>query len=212
MEINRAMAQQVWLSPNGPPNAHYSELFASTATWPVAASNTQVFMVSTQFFVHSADSDIGTLLSGVRQAHFNLALSGLMLNGTDKCGHGVEGYTGPLDIRRTSERIKALGGQLSYVVMDGPLLFGHLFAGRNSCQDSIQDVAQQVAEKIAQARQIFPAIKVGDSEPIGHPRPGLPGGRRHMVGYAYQKATGEPLAFFHWDVDWSSRNWPRPTE
>jgi hypothetical protein len=91
--------------------------------------------------------------------------------------------------------------------MDSILLFGHEYDGQNACRDSIASLARQVAEKVAEAKGVFPDIQVGDAEPIGNtsnPRwlPDLEEWTR-----AYHSATGSPLAFHHFDVDWANPNW-----
>jgi hypothetical protein len=199
-----ASAQEIWLSPNG--SEHYNDMFDNTIEWPISASNTKAIKFSTQFVIHSQEKELDSLITGAKRMHLSLAMAGLMLTGTNRCGLGIEGYTGPSDVRLASERIKAHGGSLTYIVMDSPLLFGHEYALANACQDSITSLARQVAEKVAQAESVFPYVRVGDAEPIGNPRPGYFDDVEAWLK-AFQSATGKPLAFLHWDVDWSNKNW-----
>jgi hypothetical protein len=89
-----------------------------------------------------------------------------------------------------------------------PLIFGREYSGPNACRDSIESLAAQVAQKVAQARSVFPDIQVGDIEPIGNPRPGWLTDIAEWTK-AYRAATGTPLAFFQFDVDWNNPNWPQ---
>jgi hypothetical protein len=201
-----AMSQEIWLSPNG--DNHYPELLNSAAPWPDAAEHVKVFKISNQFAVLASDAEFAAFIEGTKRLHLKIAMEGLMLTGTERCGHQVEGYSGPGAILRAAKRIKDAGGTLSYIVMDSVLIFGHAYTGTNACQDSIQSLAQQVAEKVAQAKSAFPDIQVGDIEPIGNPRAGW---LQDIEAWAkaYRAATGQPLAFFDFDVDWGNPQWPQ---
>jgi hypothetical protein len=201
-----AMSQEIWLSPNG--NNHYAELLNSAAPWPEAAKHVKVFKISNQFAVFASDAEFAAFIEGTKRLNFKIAMEGLMLTSSERCGHQVEGYSGPGAILRAAQRIKNAGGALSYIAMDSVLIFGHAYTGLNACRDSIQSLAQQVAEKVAQAKSVFPSIQVGDIEPIGNPRAGW---LQDIEAWtkAYRAATGEPLAFFDFDVDWNHPHWPQ---
>jgi hypothetical protein len=134
-------------------------------------------------------------------------MAGLMFTGSERCGYHVEGYSGPNGILRAATRVKRLGGELKYITMDEPLLYGHYYSGPNACHDSIPDVAKEVAEKVAQAKSVFPQIEVGDVESIGA------GAETHWMEQmrewpaAYRAAVGEPLAYMVADMSWQNRNW-----
>jgi hypothetical protein len=205
-----AFGQEVWVSPNGP-SRHYTELLQSSAGWPGSAKSVKTFKISTQFAILANDADFGDLIEGTKRLHFKLALEGLMLTSTDRCGQHIEGYAGPAAILRAAQRIRKYGATLSYIAMDSVLIFGHESAGPNACRDSIDSLARQVAEKIAQAKSVFPDVQVGDIEPIGNPRPGW---LKDIADWtkAYQAATGAPLAFLDFDVDWSNPHWAEELE
>ena len=200
-----AFSQEIWLSPNGP-NQHYAELLQSSAAWPAAAKSVKVLKISNQFAVFASDEEFAAFIEGTKRLNFKIAIEGLMLTGSERCGHQVEGYAGPGAILRAAQRIQKFGAKLSYIAMDSVLIFGHEYNGPNACRDSIESLAQQVAEKVAQAKDVFPDVQVGDIEPIGNPRPGW---IEDIAAWtkAYQAATGTPLAFFHFDVDWSNPHW-----
>lgn len=206
-----AIAQQIWLSPNGPQAQHYEELLQSSASWPEAAKSVKVFKISTQFAIFASDAEFASFIEGAKRLNFKVAIEGLMLTSSDRCGKQVEGYTGPAAILRSAQRIQKFGATLSYIAMDSVLIFGHEYAGPNACRDSIDSLAKQVAEKIAQARGVFPDVQVGDIEPIGNPRPSW---FEDIAAWtkAYQSATGAPLAFFDFDVDWSNPHWEQEVQ
>jgi hypothetical protein len=201
-----AIGQEIWLSPNS--NAHYAELLNSPAAWPEAARHVKVFKISNQFAVFATDAEFTAFIEGTKRLNYKIAIEGLMLTGSERCGRQVEGYSGPGAILRAAQRIKDAGGTLSYIAMDSVLVFGHEYDGPAACHDSIPSLAQQVAEKVTQAKGIFPDIQVGDIEPIGNPRAGWLQDIAEWVK-AYHAATGRPLAFFDFDVDWSNPHWPQ---
>jgi len=200
----QAFGQDIWLGPNG----HYTELFQSVAAWPTTAKSVKVFKISNQFAVFASDAEFGAFIAGANGLNLQIAMEGLMLSSSDRCGVKVEGYSGPGAILRAAQRIKKYGAKLSYIAMDSVLIFGHEYSGPNACRDSIESLAAQVAQKVAQARSVFPDIQVGDIEPIGNPRPGWLKDITEWTN-AYRAATGAPLAFFQFDVDWNNPNWPQ---
>jgi hypothetical protein len=207
---------QVWLAAVDPVMSAYSglqpsgylDLFEPGANWQAGASGLQVFETSTQFLATAQDEQIKQMLSGLALRHIKLAVSGLMLTGTDRCGHHVEGYSGPRIIEHVAARVKQLGSTIDYMVMDEPLLYGHLYQGPSACRDSITDVARQVAEKVGQIEAVFPAIKVGDSEVISTRAEGELLAPLNEWLSAYQTAVGEPLAFVQVDLNWTNPHWP----
>jgi hypothetical protein len=138
----------------------------------------------------------------LRRRHIALGVEALMLSGDGQCGVGVEGYSAPRQMLAIANRIKTLGGTLSYVVMDGPLMGGHFYSGPRACHSSVEAIAKEVAEKVKQMRTVFPDLKVGDVEPVGVTEPA--GWVNSFIEWtqAYKVAVGEPLAFVHCDMQW----------
>jgi hypothetical protein len=204
-----AFGQDVWLGPNNPNGSgHYTELLQSAAGWPTTVKNVKVFKISNQFAVFASDAEFSAFVEGTKRLNLQIAMEGLMLTSSDRCGAQVEGYSGPGAVLRAAQRIKKYGAKLSYIAMDSVLIFGHEYSGPHACRDSIESLASQVAQKVAQARSVFPDIQVGDIEPIGNPRPGWLTDITEW-SKAYRAATGTSLAFFQFDVDWNNPNWPQ---
>jgi hypothetical protein len=107
------------------------------------------------------------MFEDLKRRHIALGVEALMLSGDGQCGVGVEGYSAPRQMLAIANRIKTLGGTLSYVVMDGPLMGGHFYSGPRACHSSVEAIAKEVAEKVKQMRTVFPDLKVGDVEPVG---------------------------------------------
>jgi hypothetical protein len=213
---NAAEATDVWLSTVDPVTAAhfgfgsdgYKELWAPNANWPAGAAGIQAFETSTQFINLASDEQLKTVLADLARRHIKLAVSGLMLTGTDRCGHQVEGYSGPRAIERAAQRVKQFGSAIDFLVMDEPLLYGHMYHGPGACRDALREVAKQVSEKIHQAKAVFPSIEVGDVEVISAPAEADLLAQLKEWLAAYQAEVGERLAFMQTDLNWTNPHWP----
>ena len=213
-----SFAAQVWLSgvdayaqPNNPSGSAFMQLFEPDAQWNAAAARVQVFKVSTQFLHRATDAEISAVIDGLRRRNIALAMEGLMLPASVRCGNGVEGYSGPHVMEQIADRVKRLGGAIRYVAMDEPVWFGNHQRGQNSCHDSVEALAQQMAPNVHTLKTAFPAIEFGDIEPINdHTRDQLSA----MLEFAraFQTATGEKLAFVHADIIWENSWQPQLIE
>src|SRR6185437_10416725 len=119
---------------------------------------------------------------GLRDRNIKLAVESLSQNWVDQpvCGKDVEGYGHPGEPATIVNKLKRVGGTLSYVVMDEPLWFGHFYSGPNACHSSVSNVADRVAGIIEVYRRGFPDLVVGDIEPI----PSLTGQPSYPATYA----------------------------
>ena len=141
----------------------------------------------------------------VRSRHIALALEAGLLSGSRACGQGVEGYNAPGTIVRIFKRIRQLGGDLRYVAMDEPLWFGHEYNGPHACHTSLPELAHNAALTIATIGQFFPAVQVGDIEPVGNRQPANWISQVMAWTSAYREATGERLYFLDADVVWTGQ-------
>jgi hypothetical protein len=98
-----------------------------------------------------------------------------------------------------AERIATLGGRLDYLTMDEPLWFGHFYKGRNACHETIAEVARMTALDASAIRKVFPAVQIGDTEPMATISPEV------LTEWlrAYRAASGHSLAFYQLDVQWN---------
>ena len=187
-------------SPDGV--SDFMELFEPGAPWQNAAGDVRVFATSSQWLTHGPDDDLRRMFVELKRRHIVLSVAGLMLGGIAGCGRGVEGYEGPDYMARIAARVQRLGGSLDYVEMDEPLWFGHDYQGPQACRSSVEQVAQDVARKVHDIQRVFPAVQVGDAEPVA----GMdaPGWIDELLTWAaaYRAAVGQPLAFVHADVQW----------
>jgi hypothetical protein len=195
-----------YAQPKNPAAATYMEIFAPNASW-----HADVLKTSTQFFMRAKDNEIVQMTDMLRARHIALAMEGLMMVGTKRCGTGFEGYEGPQAIPGVAERVRRLGGTIEYVAMDEPLTFGHFSTRVGACQDSVDSIASQLVDNVHALKSAFPNIKIGDIEPLDDRTADR---LDTMLAFAdaFKKATGEPLAFYHADVNWGSHWRPQLAE
>ena len=194
-------AQLIWFAPRD--SIDYMNLFTASSPWTQAASHVQVFkFYNTQFQNHDiavplTDDQLRQAIADVKRRGMALAVEdGLLTDPADgHCGN-TEGFYGE-NALSLARRIKALGGVLDYVAMDGPFR-----SGLGSCNWTPQQSAENAAQNIASIKTIFPNVKVGDIE--SPPDTRVPDSLTQLAVWldAWRAAAGEPLAFLHADVDW----------
>ncbi len=204
--------QTVWFTPvpfaNHPVgffgSTDYLSLFSPTAPWQQAASHVQVFKI---YGVDDfSDTDLTNLLTDLKRRNIALALEWPVLS-SSTCGAGIEGFGG--SFLAVAQRIQALGGTLSYVAMQQPFQWGHLYTGANSCQWTTQQVAANALLAINQAKTVFPNLPVGDVMAVPPFQDAAPDwAAQYGIWFdTWRSLTGAPLAFFHVDADWTVPNW-----
>jgi hypothetical protein len=184
-------------------------LFSAAAPWTTAASHIGVFKLYTFELDLLSDADLSNLLADLKRRHIALALEWPALT-PDGCGSaGIEGFiqtnNGASQGRIYAERIRDRGGSLQYIAFDEPYYFGAFYDGPTACHWTPDKIAQNAAQSVAQIHTVFPDAIVGDIEvvPALSPAPDWLDGYQAWVD-AWQRITGTPLAFFHFDVDWGS--------
>jgi hypothetical protein len=174
------------------------------APWRAVAAHTKVAKLIASNIEHTSDDDLKAVIEDVKRRHLELALESGPLVRSAECtpANGAaanETYGSPGELELVLQKIRRNGGELRYFDMDEPFFFGH--RDPSGCHLPATQLAQQVATSVASARRIFPGLQVGDSEVVNADRQWI----SELVQWvdAYRAATGEPLAFFHADVQWS---------
>ncbi len=202
-----AAATEVWLAPlsdvtpTGIGSADYLRLVTDSASWADVAPDTAVFKIYPYFTGRSPDAELRGLIRVLRSQKIALALEGRVLSRVHGCD-GRRGDGGEATIH-LMERIKNAGGTVAYLAMDEPLK--HVTTGPKDCRPTLADAARDVAANIRSYREVFPDLRVGDIEPIGtwsHTETLLADNLAWLK--AYRDMAGEPLAFFHADVGWTT--------
>jgi hypothetical protein len=187
--------------PTNPAGSEFMRLFSPAADWNAAAAKVQVVKVSTQFLHQAKDAEVSALIHSLQDRHIKLGMEGLLLVESERCGRGVESYGGAGAIQAIANRVKRLGGTISYVSMDEPVWFGNYMSGPRNCQDSIEDLASQMAPNVRSLKAAFPEIQFGDTEPINAKSVGRIAAVLQFVR-AFKVATGEQIKFVHADIIW----------
>jgi len=188
----------------------WQRLFLQTDTpWPPFMSHVRVVAFAGNFKTVPDDVLVKTFAK-LEERHIGFAIESLAQSWVgfpEHCGRGVEGYTDPPGNAHVARKVKAAGGELTYVTMDGPLASGHYYDGPNACHDPIPVVAARAAAVMREYKKVFPNVRIGDTEPF----PALtkhPTWRRDYQEWmrAFEKAYGEPIAFLNMDVNWPQDN------
>jgi hypothetical protein len=151
------------------------------------------------------DDILAKTIAVLNRHRIKLAMEILAQNwvGEPTCGANVEGYTDPPGNAQIAHRIRAAGGTLVYVTMDGPLYSGHYYEGLHACRSSIGNVAERAAAIVREYLAVFPDLQVGDTEPM----PSLikqPNWRNDYERWLkdFRAATGTPIRFLNLDINW----------
>ena len=213
--VDLAAHPRIWFAPlpplpTGPGrpfigSEDFMGLFAAGAPWETAASRIGVFKLYGEWVAYAAtDAELRTAVQDIARRGMVLAVEMGPLDPPADCGSGVESFAGTTEGRLISRRIRAAGGTLGVVALDEPYYFAHVYDGPNACHWSVEQVAQGVASFRDVMRAEWPAILIGDTEPM--PAPVTPDGLADWLD-TYRRVAGEPLAFLHLDMDWSIRTW-----
>jgi len=212
-----AGSKEVWLS-GVPPfvreqmfhesDSDYMDLFKPDAPWSKSARAVRVFMINGGLVMHQSDEELKAVFSDLKRRNIALAIEMGLLSGKDSagqqaCGVGVEGFAAPDNAKVVANRIQKAGGVLAYVAMDEPLWYAHHFSGKNACGWTMEDVARDIGPRVAALREKFPAVQIGDIEPVGTAQPPDWVEEISQWTQVYRKVVGEPLSFFHADVAWN---------
>jgi hypothetical protein len=212
-----ASSPEVWLS-GVPPfvrqqtfqesDSDYMDLFKPDAPWSKSAQTVRVFMINGALVMHQSDEELKAVFSDLKRRNIALGIEMGLLSGKDStgqqvCGVGIEGFAAPDNAKVVANRIQKAGGELAYVAMDEPLWYAHHFSGKNACGWSMEGVARDIVPRVAALREKFPAVQIGDVEPVGTAQPADWVEEITQWTQVYRKVVGAPLSFFHADLAWN---------
>jgi hypothetical protein len=189
-------------------DSDYMDLFKPDAPWSKAAQTVKVFMINGGLVMHQSDAELKAVFSDLKRRNIALAIEMGLLSGKDSagqqaCGVAVEGFAAPDNAKVVANRLQKAGGVLAYVAMDEPLWYAHHFSGKSACRWMMEDVARDIVPHVAALRENFPAVQIGDIEPVGTAQPRDWVEEISQWTQVYRKVVGEPLSFFHADVAWN---------
>ena len=183
----------------------FMELFSPEATWQSAAAHIQVFKLYGEWVAYKAtDAQLKQVVDDLEKRGIALAVEAGPLNAPSNCGQGIEGFAGTQEGLSITRRLKNAGGELSLIALDEPYFYAHFYDGPNACKWDAEKVAAEVGKYIEAVRQVFPDVKIGDTEPLA----GAANAQAYMNWLdIFQNVNGYNLAFLHLDIDWSRPNW-----
>lgn len=202
---------EVWISPNDPTHGGATDfwaMFQPGADWAQAEHHVSVVEIAQNLVTNGPPDKLKAFYAFLKTNHIKLAVGIGMLTWSDQCGKHVEGYVPPGGSRYVADRIKAQGGELSYIDIDEALWFGRYHGGQNACHSAISALASDVAANFKEYQAVFPGVHIGDTEPLGPPPSGDPTGQWAKNTQVWidtlQSSIGEQLSFIHEDItDWS---------
>lgn len=218
-----AASPEVWFCPfmYGQPSApwqngfgakDYLDLFDANAPWAEAAKRVQVFKMYMFAIDGLSNAQLRRLVVDLNRRGIALALEVQPLTGsaTSEAFAADKTKTAAEATELRIRRIESVGGSVRFLAMDEPLTFGPRPAPEGAAL-SVEQVAAQVYEYVSIVSRAFPGIVIGDIE---YEAVGLEASKAFLE--AYRKASGTPMPFLHWDVNWraglpatgSSFNWP----
>ena len=213
----------IWLCPPAsiPPSplnraVDFMQLFTPDAPWEKAASHTRVFKLYSSFVNPASQGQIDTVVADLKRRGIPIALEVGVIDVNFKdpvppCGGFglVEGYGTPATALNICSKIKKAGGEISYLVMDEPLYYGHYFTknpgkSQPGCHSPISQIISLSIPTLDAFVQQFPHIVIGEAEPTEIAAFANWQDSLHTWASTFQSTMGRPLAFLHLDIPWAN--------
>ncbi|MHB8476751.1 MAG: hypothetical protein ACYDBZ_10760 [Steroidobacteraceae bacterium] len=185
----------------------YQALFQPNAPWQSALSRIAAFEMTRRYATTQQEANLRTIFDFLRQHHIPIGLEAGLVPAREDCGNGVEGTAHrPDENVLTARRLKRLGAEVKYIVMDEPLTYGHFFNGRNACHYSMNDLAAGVAGEIKKFRDVLPDIQVVEDEALSGI--GSPDELGQWLDALKAQLGPQMPVTIHFDVQWDAHNKP----
>jgi hypothetical protein len=196
-------------TPNG--MASWNRIFFEPGKpWPQTLNDVQVIHMHADSLKTLSPSQLTTIRQVLEQHHLKFSLGVLAQNWVDepKCGDRVEGYSDWPANAKIADKLLQAGMQVSSIVMDEPLYYGHYYSGANACRSSIFNIAERVATNIKQYKTKFSNFSVFDGEPF----PGVstqPDWQQTYQNWMseFQRQVGQPISGVVIDIGWGDNTW-----
>jgi len=184
----------------------YRQLFHPGASWQKAMSRVNAFEIVNHYVFTQDETILRSIFSFLHEHNIALAVVFGLVPSTNGCGRGVEGATAGQYNLGVAKRLKRLGADLKYIVVDEPLTFGHYSAAKDACRYSIDQLAEGFRSEAARIRSIYPNTPIIEEEAesgIGAPE------ELGLWLDALKRELGEeaPISI-RFDVQWGSSKKP----
>lgn len=219
-------APEIWFAPMTweiSPQTHqidysmhdFPDFLQPAAPWQQAASRTAV--VALPHNVVWSYPNRSELISFFREHHFKTAFGFGMLFDKGECPESVEGISKDSAVNVESVNVAKLwneaGGSLDYIIMDGPLGYGHILVPK--CRYSVEEIARRAASTLKGIQAFFPHVRVVDSEGTGRMMDAEWLKLMDTWTKAFKRAAGVPIEAEALDLGWDDlrpgESWERTT-
>jgi hypothetical protein len=184
----------------------YPQLFEPDSSWQRARSRLFAFEMVRHYVtvVATPEDKLRTMYAFLNEHHIALAVATGVVPSQNGCG--VEGTARGAENVQMAKRLKKLGADLKYIVLDEPYTFGHAFQGRNGCRYDTDALAHGVAGEIQKIRDFYPDAQIVDVEATeGIDSPAEFG--RWLDALKREMGDGAPKVV-RFDVQWASTKKP----
>ncbi len=171
--ISRAsLAQQVLFGPQPDlttpsgfnVDADFPRLFAQPSLWQGGMRRIAAMLYHVRYIQYTPDAILRQQFAFLASQHIAIAMVMGVVEASG-CGHGMEGMVfGPNVNLGVAQRLRALGADVTTLIADEPLTFGHYATQAGACRYAIPDLVGQFAREVAGVRAAYPAIRVIDNE------------------------------------------------
>lgn len=189
----------------------FMDLFTENASWNEAAQHIQVLSLSGGWVAHfpweteeATKEELRAIIAEVNRRGLALGFEASPLVATEECGRGIEGFFGPEEGLRIVQTLKQLGANVSFVALDEPFAFGHIYDGPQACHWSPEKIARQVESYIKVIKSVYPDAVIGDIEPLW-----LGVDVQELVNWldTYKAVTGSNFPSIDLDLDYARADW-----
>ncbi len=184
----------------------FMQLFESDASWQTAADQIQVFKLYGEWVSnHPGDAQLHAAVTDLQRRGLAIAIETGPLDPEPECGNGIEGFATIESSLQMARAIQSVGGTLHFIALDEPYYYGHFYDGPEACQWTAEKIAQDVDTFVKAVKEIFPDVRVGDTEPLT----GAAGAKEYQDWLdTFYNVNGYHFDFIHLDIDWSRPTWP----
>jgi hypothetical protein len=148
----------------------------------------------------ATDQELQAIIADLNRRGMAIGFEASPLVATDECGQGIEGCFGPEEGLRIVNRLKQLGATVSYVSLDEPFAFGHIYDGPQACRWPPEKIAQQVQDYIRAIQSVIPTPLLVITAAVGRCE-----SKNSWGGWIPTCGDRSHLPFIHLDPDYSRR-------
>jgi hypothetical protein len=209
-----AQRPEIWFAPTnsvkGKP-LDYADLYSRPERWRATAAGIAVFIIPSDHLFNMPEPAIRQELDTLRAHGIKIGINDSALPVDKKvCGDGVPGTIFAAEAPAHARKLKSLGVDVSYIMMDGPLTSGHTYTGKGACKMSLEDTARAVSIYITALHAAYPNARfIDDEPPTSMPLPEWQATLPTWLALV-KKYSGIGLYGMTMDIGWNGTAWVQP--